>query len=80
MSGLLQSKPCPGCGKRITVPVTDEEREDYQAGARVCICLRRYNADIRERFITGYCPTCWNKLFGADDVSSSAPRSGDSVQ
>ncbi len=85
MSGLLQSKACPGypvgtCGKRILLPVTEEEASAYMDGAKIQVCLANYNADIRERFLSGYCPTCWRKAFGADDVSSSAPRSGDSVQ
>jgi hypothetical protein len=28
--------------------------------------LSSYDADVRERFITGICGTCWDEMFGEE--------------
>lgn len=74
MSALLQSKPCPCCGKRILLPVTEEEASAYYDGAPIQIALANRSAEIRERYVSGFCPTCWKKQFGSDGASPSGSR------
>ncbi len=78
MSALIQSLPCPGCSKRILLPVTEEEAEAlHTPGVTIQAALVNYCADIRERFVTGWCPSCWSKKFGSDGVLPPPPRTGD---
>lgn len=67
---------CPKCGKHEFIRLTAAERRDLNdRSIRIQVSLRRLSADDRERFITGFCPACWNKLFGTDGASPSGPRS-----
>lgn len=62
------SLPCPGCGARAGIMVNADEVSalDLRRGARgnrIQVVLWRFDANLRERFISGYCVPCWDKLF-----------------
>jgi len=61
----IPTLPCPGCGKVIHVAVTREQYDELTSPNRRNIqrILPDKDADTRERFITGYCPPCWDMLF-----------------
>ena len=57
---FVTSHACPMCGTTDTVIVTPEELFAYNQGSMVQQVLSRFDADIRERFISGICGECWN--------------------
>jgi hypothetical protein len=65
---VLTTLPCTEEGHmgpatvEITVPRV--EAAALQHGAFVNRALTSIDADTRERFISGVCPRCWNRLFG----------------
>jgi hypothetical protein len=65
----IPTPPCPKCGLVETLPMTvlqfmelfySEERRNIQE------ILPHLNRDERERFITGLCIECWNKVMAGD--------------
>lgn len=63
----ITSKPCPDCRETIQVNVAESQLAAYNAGAHIQYAFSNMDADTRERFITGYCSPCWDKLFGKED-------------
>lgn len=71
---VIQSKACPyeghdpGKPARISVAVTEKELQNYNNGTMLIQEAFPYmTAADRERFLTGYCEECWNKLFPPDE-------------
>lgn len=62
----ISSLPCPRCSDTLTVEVSGNELFRINQGERN-VLAPRLSPDERERFISGYCPTCWTDLFGSDD-------------
>jgi hypothetical protein len=62
----ISSLPCPRCSDTLTVEVSGNELFRINQGERN-VLVPRLSPDERERFISGYCPTCWIDLFGSDD-------------
>jgi hypothetical protein len=63
----VSSLPCPKCEQSLTVQIGGQQLFQYNQGASILAVLPDTNDDDRERFITGYCPTCWVELFGGWD-------------
>lgn len=61
------SKPCPTCGTTLTISLESSQLFQYNQGAFIQDVLPHLNADDRERFMSGYCKTCWNAMFPAED-------------
>ena len=61
---LLGSLPCPDCNTTITVSVQKQTVDKYMQGGLVHEVLADYEPKIRERFVSGYCGECWDKMFG----------------
>lgn len=59
----VSSLPCPKCEGTLTVNIDSSALFQYNNGADITVVLHNLSADDRERFITGYCPPCWNNLF-----------------
>lgn len=59
---VVTSNPCPNCNTTKTVPISSDKLFAYHQGAMAQEVLSDYDAGIRERFISGYCDTCWNKM------------------
>lgn len=64
---FVESHPCPSCGYSTTAFVTPFQMFSYHRGAMAQDVLADYDADTRERFISGYCGDCWNAMFSFDD-------------
>jgi len=57
---VVTSHACPMCGETKTVAITGDELFAYNQGAYAQQVLSRFDADVRERFISGICGECWN--------------------
>lgn len=68
-SHTVATLPCPECGERDIINVTPEMWQALRTGAgRIQDILRPYyGPDIRERFITGLCPPCWDNVMGEEE-------------
>jgi len=60
---LATSLDCPACKDNTSIFITGANIFAYHNGMFVHEVLPRVPAEIRERFVSGYCPECWNKLF-----------------
>lgn len=70
-SQLLLTISCWGCGQATAVPCTEEqfiEMTQVPRSERRLIqdIFPELSADARELLITGTCPACWRKMFGAE--------------
>ena len=64
---VVTSHPCPTCNEEKTVSISSQQLFAYRQGGLAQTVLSDYDADVRERFITGICGVCWDSMFG-DDV------------
>jgi hypothetical protein len=64
---VVTSHPCPTCNEEKTVSVSSQQLFAYHQGGYAQDVLSDYDADVRERFITGICGTCWNEMFSDAD-------------
>jgi hypothetical protein len=60
---VVTSPACPMCGDQVSIKITPDKLYAYNQGAYVQQVLSEHPADVRERFISGVCGTCWVKLF-----------------
>jgi hypothetical protein len=63
----IASKPCPDCNAVVTLEIDGSSLYLANQGASVQQVLPNQPADVRERFVSGYCADCWNKIFDFDD-------------
>ena len=63
----VQSLDCPMCGYATTAFVTSQQMWEYNQGGYAHDVLSAYDADVRERFISGICGECWNNLFEMEE-------------
>lgn len=61
------SLPCPTCGDSITLELPTSRLFAYNNGASLHEVFPDSTPDVRERFITGTCGDCWNKMFSFFD-------------
>ena len=55
---------CTNCGTIHKIQVEPSEWKDYTDGIKhVKECFPNMSNPIREMFISGICPECWEKLF-----------------
>lgn len=66
----ISSKPCPDCNAVISFEIDGASLYLANQGATIQQVLPDKSNDVRERFLTGYCPECWTKIFGSDDDES----------
>lgn len=60
----VKSKQCPGCDGYGTYEITQEQLDALQSGRGfIHDILPEYGPGVWERFITGYCSDCWDKMF-----------------
>lgn len=60
---LATSKACPTCNETTNVEISSQNLFDYNQGALIQNVFPSLTAEVRERFLTGYCPPCWKNLF-----------------
>lgn len=60
---LVTSRPCPECADTLTTQLSDTYLYGLQRGESVATIFAHLVPADRERFLSGYCPDCWTKLF-----------------
>lgn len=63
----VESLPCPDCNSTLGVSIRGAYLYRYNQGAHITEVLPDLSPADRERFITGICPICWDKLFPIDE-------------
>lgn len=63
----VESLPCPDCNSTLGTVIRGAYLYRYNQGAHITEVLPSLSPEDRERFITGYCPPCWDKLFPLDE-------------
>lgn len=63
----IESPICPGCNKTETVEIDGQSLFRFRQGEKIQDVMPNMSADVRERFMSGYCPPCWTETFGSDD-------------
>jgi len=64
----VRTKPCPRCGETVVVKMRRRQFEALRDHHEpIQQTLANFNADTRERFLSGYCPTCWDVIFPDDE-------------
>jgi hypothetical protein len=58
---------CQWCPVQIECPVNMEHIEAWRQGAMIQDAMPELSADLREMFISGTCPKCWDDMFGEFD-------------
>lgn len=61
---LIETPSCNYCQKKGSVALTAAEIADLEAGAAIQDAAPRLARDVREQFISGFHPACWEELFG----------------
>lgn len=62
----VTSHSCPTCEESVTVELDSYKLFRYNQGALVQEVLDIYDADTRERFLSGLCAPCFTDTFGED--------------
>ena len=69
---------CPFCGKVSEILVNEEDYLRYKDGEGLVQDIFWYlDASERELLMTGICPSCWDSMFGWDDVEGNEPDEND---
>lgn len=63
----VTSLPCPHCYTTVTLEITGAQLWLYNNNASIQEVLHDIEIPVRERFMTGICGDCWNKLFNPDE-------------
>jgi hypothetical protein len=64
---FVTSHPCPTCNETETVSISPDKLYAYHQGAYAQTVLSDFDADVRERFVSGMCGTCWDEMFSGGD-------------
>jgi hypothetical protein len=54
---------CPKCKESTRLYIPESEFTDWQNGQLIQRALKSISKEVREQLISGYCPTCWLKIF-----------------
>ncbi len=57
---------CVRCSQESAISANPRDVEAWRDGVLIQDAMPYLDADQREMFISGICPTCWNKMFGED--------------
>jgi hypothetical protein len=63
---IMTPRACPGCHTHGEFTVTKEGVRKFNSGDLIQNCFPELSSADRERFVTGYCGTCWDNLFAND--------------
>ena len=55
---------CVRCSQEVAIDANPRDVESWRDGVLIQDAMPYLNADHREMFISGICPTCWDKMFG----------------
>jgi hypothetical protein len=62
----VESLPCPQCGDKLVLQLAGRQVYAYHNTCLVDEVLPDSSPEDRERFITGICPPCWDKMFNPE--------------
>ena len=63
---IIGTMTCPMCSQKAWLILPYEATMAFMNGAHAQVAFPFMNAGQRERFISGFCPPCWDKMFSAD--------------
>lgn len=63
----VTSLPCPHCNTTVTLEITGEQLWQYNNNFSIQDVLHNIDIPVRERFMTGICGDCWDKLFNPNE-------------
>jgi hypothetical protein len=66
----VESLPCPKCGDTYKLEIAGRQLHAYHNQSMVDEVLPDLSAEDRERFITGICPPCWDKMFEYEEMDA----------
>ncbi len=64
----LTSVQCPGCETRLTLDISSDKVFAMNQGALVTEVIGDQTPDVRERFISGICGSCWDLMFSVSEL------------
>ena len=64
----IKTKNCPMCGQHSVVEATGHQVALLLAGELVQRVFPDMDAGIRERFISGFCPKCWDEVMKDEEL------------
>lgn len=64
---LAMTRACPQCGEVIAVEVPQSGYASRESGASIQSAYPDMDNSVRERFVSGTCPSCWDEMFGGFD-------------
>lgn len=64
---FVTSHACPMCSSVLVIEIPSHKLFEYNQGGLAHQVLSDFDADTRERFISGTCSPCWDSLFSFDD-------------
>jgi hypothetical protein len=59
----VSSLPCPMCDSVLNTEISGEQVFAWHKGLSSSDVLPDLSLEDRERFISGYCGSCWKKIF-----------------
>ena len=63
----ITSLPCRTCEQTISLEINGQALFQLNQGAGAMTVLPDVSVDVRERFMSGYCPPCWTALFADEE-------------
>ena len=63
----ITSQPCPDCTTSATLTINGSQLWKLNQGELWQNVLPDVSKDVRERFISTYCGSCFDAMFGFDD-------------
>jgi hypothetical protein len=67
MNYMVSSPECPDCKTVLTIMITPPQLWQYNQGELIQDVIPEVSYDDRERFLSGYCVTCWDAMFPPSD-------------
>lgn len=64
---MTLTKTCSECGRKFEIEVTEEEYQKYLDGELIQDAFPKMDRGLRELFISGICPDCWDRIFGVEE-------------
>lgn len=64
---MILTKTCFKCGRKFEIEVTKEEFQKYLNGELIQNAFPKMDPGLRELFISGICPDCWNMIFDVEE-------------
>ena len=63
----ILSPPCPLCKNTTVENISGQQLFQYHQGAGATQVLPDVSVDVRERFMSGFCGSCWTAAFGSGE-------------